>query len=313
MMSLRQCGSEKSSYFTGEKGFLFSGYDINHNTIHADFTIKEIHTGWPNIPHGGVGMTAVIELVSHLNSGLLSYPFSAKYRFGGEKLVIGDSVDISVARTGTEYLGRMMKSTGGQPYMTSAVSLAPAPERSLYYDDIDMLLTRDVVNENSFVMPNFSGKIIYLPQEQCKYTIREFTFVEIPDRSMYMLSAISDRKGTAGAMNRIAEDQVHPGALITVLDETLGWAGFFSAWQGGVTVDLAVHFLEPVRPDDSIFTVGFCRDMYGSYSRKIVLCAGGIFSGTRENPKPLVYAEGRWLTRPDYKEKMLKFLGAYLL
>ena len=312
-MSLRQCGSGKSSYFTGEKGFLFSEYDINQNAINAGFTIKQIHTGWPNIPHGGVGMTAVIELVSHLHKGFLSYPFSAKYRFGGEKLVIGDSVDITVEQTGNEYFGKMMKSTGGQPYMTSVVSLAPAKERELYYDDIDMLLTRDVMNENSFIMPNFSGKIIYLPEEQCKYTIREFTFVELPDRSMYMLSKISDRRGTAGAMNRLTEDQIHPGALITVLDETLGWAGFFSAWQGGVTVDLAVHFLAPVRPDDKIFTMGFCRDMYGSYSRKIVLCAGGIFSGTREDPKPLVYAEGRWLTRPDYKEKMLKFLGAYLL
>ena len=310
MMSLQRHGYEKSSYFTGEKGFLFSGFDINQNSIHTGFSIKPIHAGWPNIPHGGIGMTAVIELVSHLHNGFLTYPFSAKYRFGGEKLTIGDDVDISVEQNGCEFLGKMLKSTGGHPYMTAAVSLAPALERAVCYDDIGALLSKDVINESSFVMPNFSGKIIFLPDEQCKHTIREFTFVEVPDRIMYMLSTI--KKGAAGAMNRIAEDQVHPGVLITILDETLGWAGFFSAWQGGVTVDLAVHFLEPVRPDDAIFTVGFCRDMYGSYARKIVLCAGGIFSGTRESPKPLVYAEGRWLTRPDYKEKMLKFLGYYL-
>lgn len=313
MTSLQEYRSEKSSYFTGEKGYLFSGYDINSNTIHSGFTIKQVHTGWPNIPHGGVGMTAVIELVSHLHDGFLPYPFSAKYRFGGEKLVVGDDVDITVEQNGCEFIGKMLKSTGGQPYMTAAVSFASLPAREVCYDDIIALLAKYAVNENSFIMPNFSGKIIFLPEEQGKYTIREFTFVEVPDRSMYMMTAIPDMNGTAGAMNRIAEDQVHPGALVTVLDETLGWAGFFAAWQGGVTVDLAVRFLEPVRPGDKIFAVGFCRDMYGSFSRKIVLCAGGIFSGTREDPKLLVYAEGRWLTRPDFKEKMLKFIGAYLL
>jgi hypothetical protein len=47
--------------------------------------------------------------------------------------------------------------------MTAAVSLAPALERAVCYDDIGALLSKNVINESSFVMPNFSGKIIFLP------------------------------------------------------------------------------------------------------------------------------------------------------
>jgi acyl-coenzyme A thioesterase PaaI-like protein len=106
-------------------------------------------------------------------------------------------------------------------------------------------------------------------------------------------------------------DHLHPGAIITILDETLGWAGFFASWQGGVTINISTYFPAPIVPGGSLYSVGYCERTYGTFQRKIAYAQGGFFEKKEGRKRLVAYASGRWLTKPEYKEKMLKYITSY--
>jgi acyl-coenzyme A thioesterase PaaI-like protein len=303
----------KGCYFCDSDSFLFSNYSIDRQSIQTEMKIGLHHQGWPGIPHGGVGMTSFFELADLLHEDTLQYPLMASFRFGGERLFIGDSVILRIEREGNLFTGVMVKKSGGAPYLTCTIE-SPACEMFTHeIAGLNELIRRPVVSSSPLVMPNFANRLVYTSKSQEFHKYRTFKFKEIDNEKVYMKCIISDRQGNSGVsdINRLSEGQLHPGALITILDETLGWAGFFSAWQGGVTVNISTYFLRSVRPSDNIFSIGTCDDTYGSYSRKMVFSSGGLFAKTEGAPELVAYATGKWLTKPEYKEKMLRFIGSY--
>lgn len=305
----------KGCYFCDSGSFLFTDYTVDKDSIQTEMVIEEHHQGWPGIPHGGVGMTSLIELADLLHDDTLRFPLLASFRFGGEKLVVGDSVILKIERRGDSFAGLIVKKSGGCPYLTCTIE---SPAATMYGDEMSGLrdlLGSPVVSSSPLVMPNFSSRIVYTREAQPHHRYRTFKFKEIDNERVYMKCSISDcLENTCGSdINRLAGNQLHPGALITILDETLGWAGFFAAWQGGVTVNISAYFLRPVLPGEKIFSVGTCESMYGSFSRKMVASSGGIFARRDGAPEIIAYSTGKWLTRPEYKEKMLQFMGSYSL
>lgn len=305
----------KGCYFCNSDSFLFSDYSVDRDCIHAEMNIEIHHQGWPGIPHGGVGMTSLIELADLLHSDTLQYPLLASFRFGGERLFIGDSVALEMERRGNMFTGVIKKKSGGSPYLTCTIE---SPASCMYENEMECLrdlIGKPVVSSSPLVMPNFASRIVYTREAQPHHKYRTFKFKEIDNERVYMKCSISDSlENVCGSdINRLDGDQLHPGALVTILDETLGWAGFFAAWQGGVTVNISTYFLRPARPGEKIFSVGACESSYGSYSRKIVTSSGGIFARGEGEPEIIAYSTGKWLTRPEYKDKMLKYMGSYSL
>ena len=319
-MIQHQCMSEKGEkhkgcYFCDSGRFLFSDYSIDRDSIRTEMIIDLRHQGWPGIPHGGVGMTSLVELADLLHDDTLRYPMLASFRFGGERLFIGDDVVMKMDRRGGTFTGAIEKKSGGSPYLTCSIE---SPAREMYRSEMDgfrELIGKPVVSSSPLVMPNFSSRIVYNQEAQAHHKYRTFKFKEIDNECVYMKCSITDSlENVRGSdINRLHGDQLHPGALITVLDETLGWAGFFAAWQGGVTVNISVYFLRPAMSGEKLFSVGACESSYGSFSRKIVTSSGGIFSRSGDAPEMIAYATGKWLTRPEYKEKMLKYMTTYSL
>ncbi len=300
-----------SCYFCGDEGYIFSRYELHDRAIRTEVTIQQQHEGWPGIPHGGIGMTSMLELAHILDPSSIEYPLQTSFRFGGESLSIGDSVDIEVDQQGRKYQGSIIKKTGGHPYLKGLIDPKSPPENRATEQDIMRIIKERVTNSNSLVMPNFSNRIIYNREIQKKYQYRTFEFKELQDKRMYMQYTMDNNSNgkDSSELNRLNDDEVHPGALITILDETLGWAGFFKSWQGGVTTNLHACFLRSVIPGEIIFAIGICDRLYGSFSRKIVHCSGGIFVKKKGLPELVAYAEGKWLTKPEYKQKMLRYLN----
>jgi acyl-coenzyme A thioesterase PaaI-like protein len=172
------------------------------------------------------------------------------------------------------------------------------------------LLDQPVAVKSSFAMPDFTNRIIFRQEYLPAHRSRVFEIRELADGRVYMICFLTDTGGrmTGGELNLLSGGEVHPGSLITILDETLGWAGFLSVWQGGVTVDLSALFLRPVRQDEILFSVGLCEKVSGSFKRRILNCSGCMFSLGSGVPEPVIYATGKWFTRPDYKERLLDCL-----
>ncbi len=300
-------------YFCRNSGYLFSGYTRDEFGIRAEMLIEDRHEGWPGIPHGGVGMSALVELADLLHDESLSFPLLTSFRFGGERLVVGDRVVLDMKREGEVLSGAIRKDSGGLPYLTARIESGTA---NVYRDETERLgelLARPVITSSPLVMPNFANRIVYSPESQERHRYRTFKFKEVDTERVYMKCSVSDSTESprGSDINLLAGRHLHPGALITILDETLGWAGFFAAWQGGVTVSISACFMRAILPGENIFAMGVCDRMSGSFSRKMVECSGAIFVKNGGIPEPAAYSTGKWLTRPEYKEKMLNYMGSY--
>lgn len=299
-------------YFCGAEGYLFSGYVQSGTEISADIVIGPQHQGWPDIPHGGVGMTAVLELSHLLDAGSLDFPFIATYRFGGDRLFINDGVRMTVSADDGLMRGSIMKKGGVQPYMTFVTENGLPPDAGEHASSLWELARRPVINRSAFIMPNFSNRLIYGPHHQWANRRREFCYQEADTGTMYMSCVIpgTEESASEAGVNCLTPGSVHPGVIATVLDETLAWSGFFASWQGGVTTDLTISFLKPMNPAGRFFTIGRCDTIYGAFSRKLVSCSGGVFMKCNGMSGLVATAAGRWLTRPEYKDEMLRYFRA---
>ena len=258
-------------------------------------------------------MTALIELADLLHEKPLEYPLITGFRFGGERLIVGDRVVLDMKRDGNVRTGAIKKDGVGLPYLTARIETGAADG---YHDEIarlSSLLSRPLLSSSPLVMPNFANRIVYSSESQERHRYRTFKFKEVDTERVYMKCSVSDStEGPRGSdINLLSGRHLHPGALITILDETLGWAGFFAAWQGGLTVSITTFFLRPILPGEKIFAMGVCDRMSGSFSRKIVECSGAIFVKKDSVSEPVAYSTGKWLTRPEYKEKMINYMSSY--
>jgi len=300
----------RDCYFCGPEGYLLSGDLHPGDEMETSMIIDHRHEGWPGIPHGGVGMTSFIEMADLMHGALDDYPWRVDFRLGGDTIEIRDEVVIKISRDNGIYNGEIRKKSGNQPYLCGTLEHRAFPSIEREMESILGMLNKPVKVKSSFIIPVFSNMIIFKKQYQSSQISRSFELRETGDGLTYMVCFYGAAPGLmhCSEMNTIHGSHVHPGALTTLLDETLGWAGFLSVWQGGVTVNLSAYFLQAVRAGDRIFTVGFCTGVKGSYRRKIAACTGGIFIVRGDEIIPAVYSTGRWLTEPEYKEKMLRYI-----
>ncbi|HSV96015.1 MAG TPA: hypothetical protein VLM75_03665 [Spirochaetota bacterium] len=297
-------------YFCGPRGYLFNGWERTPAGGRAVLKIDGRHEGWPGIPHGGVGMTSIVELADLADPSVFEQGWCADFRFGGDRIAVGNEVTVDIKGAGGSWNGSIVGPGGGNPYLRATVRQVSGGLVEGERENMEALLAEPVKAESSFVIPVFSDKIIFRDRYQSLHTRRVFEFRETETGNIYTECLHEGESGSMQCteMNTISPSRVHPGAIIAILDETLAWAGFLTVWQGGVTVDLSVHFAGPVFLNDRIFSVGFCTGVKGRHRRKLALCSGGIFAARGGRFVPIVTATGRWLTDPEYKEKMLGYI-----
>lgn len=294
--------------FCGKNGLIINDYKKSGNTISASQKITSKHEGWPGIPHGGLSISALIELADFYGNISSNYPIHGTFRFGGGQLFTGDTVDILVTREGNSYNGTINKVQKKNIYLRGDITKGSIGEFTDEESEISELIQLSSKSKSSFKIPDFANRIVFNNKYRSTHQRRIFELRELFDKRIYILCSFQDRNGRTHCkeLNRIKPDQIHPGTLVTLLDETMGWAGFLTAWQGGLTVDLHVHLLRPIHPDENIISYGICDNIRGLYNKKLVTCTGGVFSLKEKRYEPVAYAKGRWLTIQGFKEKMLK-------
>jgi acyl-coenzyme A thioesterase PaaI-like protein len=295
--------------FCGKDGFILTDYKIGKDRIESCLTVEKKHEGWPGIPHGGIAMTTMMEMADLFDCVTERHPITANFRFGGDAIATGDRIDISLIRENRRNIGEV-KRPGRSPYLKCEIS---HPDEMPYREEINSIreiLRKPVKNTYSFVLPDFVNRILYSREYQTANRFRIFELREMYNGNLCIVCSFRDSEGRphSGELNRISDDQIHPGPLITILDETLGWSGFLTAWEGGITIELTVCFLRPVKPDEIIFSIGKTDRIHGLYKRKIVTCSGCIFSVNGDDLEPVVFSTGRWLIKPGFREKMIKYL-----
>ena len=125
---------KKSQHFV--RDFLFHPSDIkpDGSSIKAILRMDENKEGWMGIPHGRIGMGAVMDLAAALPAYPADkeaiYPLTVEFRMGGSSVKVGDSLEMTVSEAEGGAQGIIVGSDETFPYLSAAISYTKDdPER----------------------------------------------------------------------------------------------------------------------------------------------------------------------------------------
>jgi hypothetical protein len=290
-------------YYCGHDGFLFSDFITEGDSIIAGMKLSEKHEGWPGIPHGGIGITAIYELIDILDGSGSVYPYDSSFRFGGEKISTGDDIKITVTRNETHYTGRVVCKNERHPYLSAVIGRG-GTESSRHKHKIHSHTESGVSKRSiSIKLINMAGRIVFSPGFQADNDLRKIECMESVGHSdFYRCEIFSNTESGTNGINSIG-DLLHPGAIATILDEILGWTIFHSSNLAGLTTNLHCTMLAPVTRYDSVYVNTVYEGLKGSPLRKFASCSGSLYVKRDGRSELAASASGRWFMMPDLDGK----------
>lgn len=302
---------DKNDFVTG---FLLGGAPVRQtgSSIATEMLMDLRTEGWVGIPHGGIGMAAMVELASYLDPGLnpgggpgeITYPFSADYRMGGSRLQVGDAVRIELSRNGPQVTGQMTPEGADAPYLTAVIR--PGAE------------THDAGALGSYLparLSDLENKLLALPYYKNCFVCgverrdpglkRKFQFVDgLPEKTVLALAGFDgEDSGTFYLFQRAGA--LHPLPFIALLDETIGWAGFMLSGSGGVTTRMSYSLFRPVNADEKLIVLARGDKLRKTPTRSMFWASGVAATVAADGKFEIVAAaSGQYLGMPELTEQM---------
>lgn len=280
------------------------------NELKAVMLMDKKREGWIGLPHGGIGMGAVMELVSMLENYPADpeklFPLKIEFRMGGASAKIGDAVLLRVWQKEGGAEGEISVNNAPHPYISAKIfygeddgDLKEAFHRYMpgSIDDMGQIKTD---------MPNYRDCFVCGLQRQEPGLKRRFQVLD-KDRHLLAISHVgfkdSDQEDFFWC--RRGKD-LHPLGLLALLDETMGWGGFLLSGQGGVSVRFSFVFLRDIRIGEKIIAFGRGENMKGNIEKRLMFwSSGGIAAVDADGRFEMAAASsGQFLARPELTEQM---------
>lgn len=256
--------------------FLFGGSPVKcwGGAARTEIMMDSRLEGWVGIPHGGIGMTTIVELAGLLDSqgDIIGHPFGVDYRLGGSRLRVGDRVAIEVTRAERGITGQIVPAGCEAPYLSAVLSREKIENKEDFsrilparLSDIEGRLEPLPYYKNCFVCgverkePGLKRKFRLLDGADEKLIVSIAGFAPEDSGSFYLFQ----RNGF-----------LHPVALLALLDETLGWAGFMISASGGVTTRISYAFYRKVKSDEKVAVFARGDRLRGTASRTLYWASG---------------------------------------
>jgi len=315
--------SQNSSSFSGlsyvkdsqtfVRDFLFSGADIYQSDacIHSKLFMDSHTEGWVGIPHGGIGMGAVMELVMMLRnypkSAASLYPITADFRMGGSRSRIGELVDIKVLPEKNGANGMITTGLDALPYISAAIVYRNEEQHrknlfESYMPDNYSCLGNDLIPlpyyKNCFVCgverdhPGLKRRFYFLNDDRSGKMVVSTAGFDAGDRETFCLF---QRNGS-----------IHPLAFLALVDETMGWAGFMTSVSGAVTVRIGYTFYRDIHIGERLLFFGRGEKVKGNVgSRLLFWTSGGVAVVDDEGRcEVVIAASGQYMGVSELTEQM---------
>jgi len=293
--------------------FLFKDTRISHtgDRVTASLVMDSSKEGWVGIPHGGIGMGAIMEFVPGIGLAVPGdseepYPVSCRFRMGGSAGRVGDTVFIEAVTSDTGTAGRISVEGSAMPYITGDIVLKDG------ISGIDDYTRAYVPSDFSQI----EGKLDHIPHyRNC--------FVCGVDRKLpglkrrFHLWKSSDENIVCAFVGFNDEDErtfyrferngfIHPMALLAVLDETMGWAGFFISANGGVSVRLHYKLLRKIRIHEKLVFFGKGEKVKGRIDKRMLFWASGCGVVMKEDGsfEKVLESSGQWYVMAALTDQM---------
>lgn len=296
------------------RDFLFdpSAVTQDGSSIKAVLKMDENKEGWMGIPHGGIGMGALMELAAGLPGYPAGkealYPLAAEFRMGGSSVRVGDVLDVRVSATEDGAEGVMVNGDETFPYLSATVS----------YGKDDPQRRQLIASYLPETFADMEKSLIELPYyKNCFVCGVDRTYPGLR-RRFYLGRDKNGEKplvmATAGLSSDDAESfgrfeqngMIHPMAPIAVLDETMGWAGFLVSTSGAVTVLITYTFYRPIVAGEKLVFFGRIERVRGRPRARVMFWASGGAAAIDDHGglELLITAQGQWMGVPELTDQM---------
>lgn len=293
--------------------FLFNDARITHagDRISAAMVMDSSKEGWVGIPHGGIGMGAIMEFVPGIGltepgMGEAPYPVSCNFRMGGSEGRVGDTVFIEAETSDAGTTGRISVEGASMPYITgdivlnNKISEIDDYTRSyvpLDYAQIEGKLDHLPYYRNCFVcgvdrkLPGLKRQFHLWKSAKGNIVCAFAGFKEEDEKTFYRF----ERDGF-----------IHPMGLLAVLDETMGWAGFFSSANGGVSVRLNYKILRKIGTHEKLVFFGRGEKVMGKIYKRMLFWASGCGVVMKDDGsfEKVIESSGQWYAMATLTDQM---------
>ncbi len=294
--------------FVCQDGFCLSDIDDCQLGVEAKMVFGFDHEGWQGIPHGGVAMTALLDLADHCwlrQKGVnLVYPLEIDWRFA-DSVIIGNEMNLKALVKDENSLLLSMRRQGSDKIYLSAEVKMGTEAAGVDYPllDPEILMENRArhqaldVYENCFVCG--------LKRQKPGLQRRFFRKMEISGEQ----SAVIVRFGGVADSQLIDSFQqtrgiLHPGVLAALLDELCGWSGILAEDLYGYTVRFKLQINRLPALGEELFGMAPTPSVRGRGARKFYHPQGALYhkkaDGTLEI---IVVARGQWMAREELRQQ----------
>jgi len=272
------------------------------------------HEGWQGIPHGGVAMTALLDLADHcwlrVRGTNLTYPLAIEWRFA-DVVTIGDKMHLRAIVKDDSTITLSMQRQGSEKiYLRAEVKVDLVSEKvDFSLPDPEELLQKGVKHQPLEVYHNcfVCGRKRQLPGLQRRF-FKTIINPENPEGQDF--SAVIVRFGGADAGADLsasfqqAPNRLHPGVMAALLDELCGGSGVLAGDLYGYTVRFKLNINRLPEIGEEFFGFSPRPEVRGRGIRKFYHPAGALYR-QREDGTTEVFASasGQWLAREELRQQ----------
>lgn len=269
--------------------------------------------GWMGIPHGGIGMGAILELAESLRGaageGASPYPLAVDYRLGGASLRSGDAVEVRVVAVPGGATGAIGKVGEPLPYLAATIGYGSdeSQRRAVFASYLPARFTG--LGGEDLPLPYFQNCFV-CGTARCQPGLeRRFWLRNGSERIVLSLAGFaSGEKEPFYRFRR--EGLLHPLPLLALLDETLGWAGFMATGSGAVTVRIGYTLYRDLRVGERLVFFGRSEKVKGNPASRLFFWASGGAAAVdgQGSLEVVAAAAGQYLGMPELTAQMRREL-----
>jgi hypothetical protein len=295
------------------RNFLFGNADVDRDgkCLRAPIVMDLRTEGWIGIPHGGIGMGAIMELAMMLgnypqNAGSL-YPLSADFRMGGSSVKIGDRLIVEVSEGEGGAGGMISAERDLPPYVSASIRYrdAGSHKRDLFASYIPGRIS-DIENK-LMPLPHYKNCFVCGVGRSHPGLKRRFYLLNTKQSEKIVVSTVGMDAQDSEAFHLFQRNNIiHPIASLALLDETLGWAGFMASGSGGLTVRISYTLYRDIRVGERFVVFGRGDKVKGDIGSRLLLWASGGLAIVNSDGsfETVIAASGQWLGVPELTRQM---------
>jgi hypothetical protein len=293
--------------------FLFQNSQRKNDgeTVSVSMVMDSSKEGWVGIPHGGIGMGAIMELIPGIGHAdtdqkAVQYPMICRFRMGGAEARVGDNAAVEAEFSEAGISGRISIDGAEMPYITGDIAfgdqVADIDEYSRDYVPSDYSQIKGKLDH----IPHYLNCFVCGVDRKMPGLKRRFHLWKSPHGNVVCAFAgFSDEDNDTFYLFE-RSGFIHPMPLLAVLDETMGWGGFFASANGGVSVRLNYKLLRKININEKLVFFGRGEKVMGRIDKRMLFWASGCGVVMHDDGsfEKVIESSGQWYAMAALTEQM---------